>query len=269
MSELGPDGSRGDGREELDSHGDRGTVYGRVTRFGAAPGPGPGPQAPGWPPPASQAPPGAPPWGAVAAPPAGPGPGGVGGYGPWAPAPGGQPWTAFPPPWSPAPPPPSWPAEAYATWGRRVLSTLVDNIPGYVAGGVLLASYVPLYVGLLRGDLGARPHWVLLVVGIVLYLAAFGWQVYNRWIVAGRTGQSAGKRVMKTWLVSARDGRPVGPLNAFLRDLLHTLDGMSYVGYLWPLWDARRQTFADMVLETVVVRTPVAPLTAQERSTRT
>ena len=46
---------------------------------------------------------------------------------------------------------------------------------------------------------------------------------------------------------------PIGPLNAFLRDLLHTLDGFAYVGYLWPLWDAKRQTFADKIMKTVVV----------------
>ncbi|BAK35151.1 hypothetical protein MLP_21370 [Microlunatus phosphovorus NM-1] len=35
----------------------------------------------------------------------------------------------------------------------------------------------------------------------------------------------------------------IGPLNAFLRDLLHILDGAVYIGYLWPLWHPRRQTF--------------------------
>ncbi|MDQ1539752.1 MAG: hypothetical protein QOH29_478, partial [Actinomycetota bacterium] len=26
-----------------------------------------------------------------------------------------------------------------------------------------------------------------------------------------------------------------------------------YLGYLWPLWDSKRQTFADKILKTVVV----------------
>lgn len=54
-------------------------------------------------------------------------------------------------------------------------------------------------------------------------------------------------------------------MNAFLRDLLHTVDGFFYVGYLWPLWDAERQTFADKIVQTVAVRTPVEPLEPAKR----
>jgi hypothetical protein len=42
---------------------------------------------------------------------------------------------------------------------------------------------------------------------------------------------------------------------AFVRDFAHLLDVLSLgLGYLWPLWDARRQTFADKVVRSVVVR---------------
>ena len=34
----------------------------------------------------------------------------------------------------------------------------------------------------------------------------------------------------------------------------HVLDSLPcYLGYLWPLWDAKRQTFADKIMSTVVV----------------
>ena len=36
--------------------------------------------------------------------------------------------------------------------------------------------------------------------------------------------------------------------------------GLLCVGYLWPLWDAERQTFADKLMHTVAVTTPVEPL---------
>lgn len=45
----------------------------------------------------------------------------------------------------------------------------------------------------------------------------------------------------------------IGPLNAFLRDLLQILDGAVYIGYLWPLWHPRRQTFADQIAKTVAI----------------
>ena len=144
----------------------------------------------------------------------------------------------------------------------------VDALPGWVASIVLLLGYLPMYLGLFRGDLTVPPRYPLVLVGSLLYVAALGWVIYNRYFLAGRTGQSIGKRVTKTWLVSRTTGRPIGPFDAFLRDLLHVLDGLGYVGYLWPLWDDERQTLADKVAQTVVVRTPVPPLTDLERSRR-
>ena len=38
-----------------------------------------------------------------------------------------------------------------------------------------------------------------------------------------------------------------------LRELAHLLDTLSvFVGWLWPLWDSRRRTFADLLLRTEV-----------------
>lgn len=214
-----------------------------------APTGGPGPGA--WPPPTGPGPapaarPALPPGpfaGQLAAPQVWPGATGWGPGGPWSPPPRGD----------------------YASWLRRVAGFAIDAAPSWVASGVLYAGYLPVYVGLFRRDFGVAPHYRLVLVGTLLSVLAFAWQVWNRYFLAGRTGQSVGKRVTKMWLVGRATGRPVGPLNAFVRELLHILDGFGYVGYLWPLWDDERQTLADKVAQTVVVRTPVPPLTDLER----
>jgi hypothetical protein len=36
----------------------------------------------------------------------------------------------------------------------------------------------------------------------------------------------------------------------------HILDAIGYIGFLAPLWTRRRQTFADMVANTVVLKEP-------------
>ena len=100
-------------------------------------------------------------------------------------------------------------------------------------------------------DLGAGRAWM--GVGAVLLVLALGWTIYNRWLVGGRTGQSLGRRMLGIVLVSEMTGRPIGPFDAFVRDLVHILDGLAYVGFLWPLWDDKRQTFADMIMRTIVV----------------
>ena len=205
---------------------------------------------------------------------AGPGftePAPVAGYGssawqpPAYPLPGQQP-NGFPPlhPSPGSPPPangwgqlPSYRPD-YAPWGRRAGAYLIDSAPGLIANLVFLVGYLMALIDLFRQagnggalDFGAGRAW--LGVGAVLLVLAFGWTIYNRWIVGGRTGQSLGRRVLGIVLVSETTGRPIGPFDAFVRDLVHILDGFAYVGFLWPLWDDKRQTFADMIMRTIVV----------------
>jgi hypothetical protein len=41
---------------------------------------------------------------------------------------------------------------------------------------------------------------------------------------------------------------------AFVRDICHFVDAITcLVGFLFPLWDAQRQTLADKIVRTVVV----------------
>jgi hypothetical protein len=48
------------------------------------------------------------------------------------------------------------------------------------------------------------------------------------------------------------DGSTPGFGMAFLRKPAHVLGSLAcYVGWLWPLWDAKKQTFADKVCGTV------------------
>jgi len=100
---------------------------------------------------------------------------------------------------------------------------------------------------------GSGPGAVALTIAILLWLATLGLQIYNRWILQGRTGQSWGKQALKLRLLSESTGQPIGAGMAFVRDLAHIVDSLAcYLGWLWPLWDAKRQTFADKLVKTVV-----------------
>ena len=94
-----------------------------------------------------------------------------------------------------------------------------------------------------------------MLVSSLLYLLSLALWIYNRAILQGRTGQSWGKQVLKLRLVRMADGQPMGGGMAFLRDLLHILDALlCYLGFLWPIWDARRQClFSDKIMNTVVL----------------
>ncbi len=266
------DGTPSDGAPDHDDTAGRtaGPVYGESPRYGYQQSEFPPPAQPG-PPPTSELPPQSQPYPQ--------GPSQPWGQEPYRPAneqqPYQQPYQQQPyqqpyqqQPYPPAPigqpgyPPamaqPYVPVYPYSRWIRRVGAFLIDFAPSYIA---LIPFYIGYFLYLsiaiqLASDSTSRidptPSLIWMGVGSVLLLAAFGWQIYNRWVVAGRTGQSMGKRVLKLHLLAEATGQPIGVLNAFLRDIVHILDGIAYIGYLWPLWDDKRQTFADKLMKTVV-----------------
>ena len=125
----------------------------------------------------------------------------------------------------------------YANWGQRFLGTLVDGL-------VFLVPYILIIVG--------RDTSVLASIGGLAFLGLAIWQLIRE----GRTGQTVGKQALGIRLVRESDGQPLGVGMAFVRRLAHFVDAIAcYIGFLWPAWDAKRQTFADKICGTIVIRT--------------
>ncbi|MCW2793902.1 MAG: domain containing protein [Nocardioides sp.] len=156
------------------------------------------------------------------------------------------------------------PAADYAHWGKRVGATLVDGLVSLVAG-------IPAFIGLMilsantttttapdgtvasSSDVGAGVI-VLIVVGYLLLIVVGIWNIVIR---QGRTGYSIGKGVLGIKLINEGTGQPIGAGMSFLRQIVHLVDSIPcYLGYLWPLWDSKRQTFADKILGTIVINQP-------------
>jgi len=126
-------------------------------------------------------------------------------------------------------------ASQYSDWIHRVGAYLVETLPAIII----------LYIFVLAIR--------VTILSIIVYLAFLAYVIYNRWILGGQ-GQSIGKKVLGMMLLSEETGQPIGTLNAFLRDICHIVDSIiCYVGYLFPLWDPKRQTLADKIMKTVVV----------------
>lgn len=151
----------------------------------------------------------------------------------------------------------------YAGWGYRVGSYLVDALvtfPGVIIYGMGMGMYLSTAETTYDAygnptTTGGDPTGVVLaVVGVVVVLGIHAW---NRWFRAGRTGQSIGRKTFGITMIRATSGRPLGMGMAFLRDVCHVVDTMTcYLGWLWPLWDRRRQTLADKIVGSVVVHSP-------------
>jgi uncharacterized RDD family membrane protein YckC len=152
------------------------------------------------------------------------------------------------------------PRGEYASWGKRVRARLIDQLPTYLGLIIFYSGYVVLLIrlGLTRESTpDVEGPAVTMIVGLSVMVASLVWVAYNRWLTAGKTGQSLGKRVTKTKLVGMDTDAPISPINAFIRDLVHILDALTLVGYLWPLWDDKRQTFADQIMKTIVINEAV------------
>jgi uncharacterized RDD family membrane protein YckC len=127
----------------------------------------------------------------------------------------------------------------YANWGQRFLGTLVDGL-------VFVVPYIVVIVG------GASRTWAVAIIGYLALIGLAIWQLIRE----GRTGQTVGKQAVGIRLVREVDGQPLGVGMAFVRRLAHFLDSIAcYLGWLWPAWDAKRQTFADKVCSSIVIRT--------------
>ena len=92
--------------------------------------------------------------------------------------------------------------------------------------------------------------WVYAVAAAVVFLA----MAVNRLLLPAITGWSLGRALLGIRVVR-RDGAAAGAWRLLVRDLAHLLDTAAlFIGWLWPLWDSRRRTFADLLLRTEVRR---------------
>jgi uncharacterized RDD family membrane protein YckC len=162
------------------------------------------------------------------------------------------------------------PKEAYTPWLTRVLAWLIDYIPVFILEGI---AY-----GILAGtretvcitdtseyDLGefcatgasTLGQVSFFIFGILLPLA---YGIWNYGYRQGTTGSSIGKSVLKFQVVSEKTWQPIGFGLSIVRQIAHLVDAIiCYIGYLFPLWDAKRQTLADKIMTTVCV--PLQPTT--------
>lgn len=128
-----------------------------------------------------------------------------------------------------------------ASWGRRLGAIALDYLPG-------AAVFATLFLVSLTAPVGGWLWWtVWAAIGLVVF-AVFA----NRIVLPTATGFSLGRAVTGIRVVRADGGQP-GVAQLFLRELAHLLDTAAvFVGWLWPLWDRHKRTFADLLARTEV-----------------
>ncbi|WP_280466675.1 protein kinase domain-containing protein [Nocardia cyriacigeorgica] len=141
-------------------------------------------------------------------------------------------------------------AVRFATWAQRVGAALLDGLPAGLLAG--------LGFGLARASSGAHSSGGSsgggLVAMMLCYAGLIAYVIWNAGFRQGRSGQTWGKTVVGISVVAAQTGRPLGVGRSIGRQLAHFADALPcYLGFLFPLWDAKAQTLADKIAGSVVV----------------
>lgn len=159
------------------------------------------------------------------------------------------------------------PPDAYTPWLTRVFAWFIDYIPYFVILGIgygieAATQETACVTDTSEFDLGdycATGNSSLGVAAVIIAtLVGLAYLVWNYGYRQGTTGSSIGKSIMKFKVVSEKTGAPIGFGMSVVRQIAHVVDAIiCYIGYLFPLWDPKRQTLADKIISTVCL--PLGP----------
>jgi uncharacterized RDD family membrane protein YckC len=159
-------------------------------------------------------------------------------------------------------------SSSYTPWFTRVLAYVIDSIPVYLLGAIGVVVLIAMQrietvcvTDDSEFDLGEYcatgkngPSTVAWIIFSLCILIAIVFLLWNFVVRQGNTGSSIGKQMMKFKVVSEQTQQPIGVGKSFIRQIAHAIDGaVCYIGFLFPLWDAKRQTIADKLMKTVCV----------------
>jgi uncharacterized RDD family membrane protein YckC len=118
-------------------------------------------------------------------------------------------------------------------------------VGGYAVDWVLF--FILAVISNLSSNSGLRTILSLINLAAFIFFA----------VQVGQTGQTPGMRMLGLKCVKKDTGQPIGAGMAIVRALAHIIDtAICFIGWLFPLWDAQRQTIADKVVGTVVIVVP-------------
>ncbi len=145
----------------------------------------------------------------------------------------------------PAPQPayqPKGPSGPRASFGRRLIAIIVDDI------------LVGIVYGILYAVIGRGGAYGLGLLVSVAYFTFFE---------GSASGQTVGKRIVDIRVIDYASGGSIGYGRALLRQVGRIVSGLAcLLGYLWMLWDKEKQTWHDKIANTVVVPVEYYPVSS-------
>lgn len=132
-----------------------------------------------------------------------------------------------------------------AEWADRVVAWFMDFL--LIAAAGIAVFIVVALISVISDTLG----------GLLYTLATLAFSLVWLYLgyLEGVRGQSPGKALQGLKVVKMADGQVLGAGMGIVRRIAHFIDGaICGLGYLLPLFDVNKQTIADKIVQTVVLK---------------
>ncbi|MVU79167.1 RDD family protein [Nocardia sp. ET3-3] len=149
----------------------------------------------------------------------------------------------------------------YASWGARVGARLIDSL--VVVGPFALLYIIAITAGTSKPTCTTSGYYTScdsgsmnalgLICSLIGFVAWIGTGLFFAY-QEGTTGQTLGKRVAGIRVIRETTGQPLGFGTAILRYLAENLTSFCGIGWLWPLFDDKKQTLGDKMVGSIVVK---------------
>lgn len=151
----------------------------------------------------------------------------------------------------------SQPTPSYASVDRRFIAVLLDGVI-YLVFVLGLGLVLGQGTGLLKDALNDSstqiqtvPVYLNFLFSVIQLAFSVGYPVF----FTGKYGQTPGKMLLHVKVIRLSDGATPGYLRAFLREIIgKILSSFFLLGYLWAIWDKRKQTWHDKIAGTIVIK---------------
>ncbi|MFC9835507.1 RDD family protein [Rhodococcus sp. NPDC127530] len=130
-------------------------------------------------------------------------------------------------------------------YSRRAAAAALDYLPPIIVVGSVFVTVPAL----------GSPSWATTVAVITATVTTLAF-IWNAVLLQGTQSTTIGKSAFGLRTQSSTALGPIGVLRASIKLVAHLIDVATLLlGFLWPLWDSKRQTFSDKLASAVVVST--------------
>jgi uncharacterized RDD family membrane protein YckC len=137
-----------------------------------------------------------------------------------------------------------YPVLQYASWGSRLKARIADSVFSIIASPVST-----LVLAIIAQN---ASHSIIRAIGWLGLVGNIG-GIFKMAYAIGRTGQTRGRRMVHIRVVDADTFQPIGFSRSLLRLVAQIIDSCSIIGMFRPLWNSKRQTYADLISRSIVV----------------